>query len=679
MGQTSSYANVVNGQSSGVHGSLLSSSPALVLDDSCLIRRNLLNHAMGKVKEFSSIPNLYTILHDEGFSDIKLTYLGGLWVLIELDKLETKEALKNHNGMKSWFQAANNFDPFPNDNVVESEVEYASDNEGVPETVFGSYSSSLKQDNRDTEESQVLATRQKKVWIKELATSHELNFLAIQETKLSNVSHMDVKLMWGNSNYDYVCSDSLGNSGGILCIWDASIFKKDNLTISDNFIAIYGTWLPGKSKILFVIVYAPQPTSCKRILWDYLLTLVGRWNGETIIMGDFNEVRSINERCRSCFNPYSARLFDHFISNSGLVDVNLDGYAFTWSHPSASNMSKLHRFLISCANNFDPFPNDNVVESEDEYVSDNEGVPETVFGSYSSSLKQDNRDTKESQSKDPFEIYDLLNKKPDDKCIPSPSLSHPPGFTLEVSKKHADIATYHNATTYVSANVNAKVMNTSQEVPVESLSESVGKHIINNGGSVLGVMEDIIRVRQIMGYTMEGCAKDLEAIIGQQGDMNETKLSNVSHMDVKLMWGNSNYDYVCSDSLGNSGGILCIWEALIFKKDNLTISDNFIAIHGTWLPIRWDYLFDVLEAFGFGHTWCKWIQGILRYGRASILVNGSPSKEFSCHRGLKQGGNDNLVVNFVVNDNDLRQRKQLDERKIWLIDGGSTYFVCFDD
>nr|GFC63278.1 RNA-directed DNA polymerase, eukaryota [Tanacetum cinerariifolium] len=103
MGQTSSYANVVNGQSSGVHGSLLSSSPALVLDDSCLIRRNLLNHAMGKVKEFSSIPNLYTILHDEGFSDIKLTYLRGLWVLIELDKLETKEALKNHTGMKSWF------------------------------------------------------------------------------------------------------------------------------------------------------------------------------------------------------------------------------------------------------------------------------------------------------------------------------------------------------------------------------------------------------------------------------------------------------------------------------------------------------------------------------------------------------------------------------------------------
>nr|GEX96239.1 RNA-directed DNA polymerase, eukaryota, reverse transcriptase zinc-binding domain protein [Tanacetum cinerariifolium] len=53
--------------------------------------------------------------------------------------------------------------------------------------------------------------------------------------------------------------------------------------------------------------------------------------------------------------------------------------------------------------------------------------------------------------------------------------------------------------------------------------------------------------------------------------------------------------------------------------------------------VRWDYLLDVLEAFGFGHTWCKWIQGTLSSAKASILVNGSPSKEFSYHRGLKQG------------------------------------------
>ncbi|GJY87841.1 Toll/interleukin-1 receptor domain-containing protein [Tanacetum coccineum] len=96
---TGSYANVV----SGAQGPLISPSPALVLEDSCLVERDLSRHVMGKVKDFSSIPNLYTILIDEGFSGAKLTYMGGTWVMIEFDKVDTKELLMNHSGIKSWF------------------------------------------------------------------------------------------------------------------------------------------------------------------------------------------------------------------------------------------------------------------------------------------------------------------------------------------------------------------------------------------------------------------------------------------------------------------------------------------------------------------------------------------------------------------------------------------------
>ncbi|GJU32731.1 RNA-directed DNA polymerase, eukaryota [Tanacetum coccineum] len=68
-------------------------------------------------------------------------------------------------------------------------------------------------------------------------------------------------------------------------------------------------------------------------------------------------------------------------------------------------------------------------------------------------------------------------------------------------------------------------------------------------------------------------------------------------------------------------------QAMFFKVDFAKAYDS----------VRWDYLLDVLEAFGFGHNWCKWIKGTLYSARASVLINGSPSKEFSCHRGLKQG------------------------------------------
>ncbi|GJU01349.1 RNA-directed DNA polymerase, eukaryota [Tanacetum coccineum] len=68
-------------------------------------------------------------------------------------------------------------------------------------------------------------------------------------------------------------------------------------------------------------------------------------------------------------------------------------------------------------------------------------------------------------------------------------------------------------------------------------------------------------------------------------------------------------------------------QAMFFKVDFAKAYDS----------VRWDYLIDVLEAFGFGSVWCNWIRGILYSSKASILVNGSPTKEFSCYRGLKQG------------------------------------------
>ncbi|GKA12018.1 RNA-directed DNA polymerase, eukaryota [Tanacetum coccineum] len=158
---------------------------------------------------------------------------------------------------------------------------------------------------------------------------------------------MDVKFLWGNSNYQFVFSESVGNSGGILCVWEANVFHKDFVSVSDNFIALYGTWIPTKSKVLMIVIYAPQSPALKRVLWDYISSLISRWNGETVIMGDFNEVRSVDERLGSTFNHSSARVFNNFISSSGLVEVKMEGYSFTWSLSSGKKMSKLDRFLVS--------------------------------------------------------------------------------------------------------------------------------------------------------------------------------------------------------------------------------------------------------------------------------------------------------------------------------------------
>ncbi|GKB92738.1 RNA-directed DNA polymerase, eukaryota [Tanacetum coccineum] len=83
---------------------------------------------------------------------------------------------------------------------------------------------------------QGLGQRAKKDWIKELCTKNKVNFVSLQETKMETIELFNVKECWGNFAFEYKCGASVGNSGGILCIWDPSMFRNTMSTASDYFI-----------------------------------------------------------------------------------------------------------------------------------------------------------------------------------------------------------------------------------------------------------------------------------------------------------------------------------------------------------------------------------------------------------------------------------------------------------
>nr|GEW97773.1 RNA-directed DNA polymerase, eukaryota [Tanacetum cinerariifolium] len=100
--------------------------PALVLDETYANDVDLSRHVMGRAKDLNSIPNLKIILTKEGFGEIKLSYLGGLWVMIELKDMETKKDLLNHIGVKSWFHELLEATPdfVSNDRIVWVDIEW---------------------------------------------------------------------------------------------------------------------------------------------------------------------------------------------------------------------------------------------------------------------------------------------------------------------------------------------------------------------------------------------------------------------------------------------------------------------------------------------------------------------------------------------------------------------------
>nr|GEV23569.1 RNA-directed DNA polymerase, eukaryota, nucleotide-binding alpha-beta plait domain protein [Tanacetum cinerariifolium] len=77
--------------------------PALVLDETCIKEFDFGMSLMGRAKDVSAIPNLHCIISKEGFYNVKLSYLGGMWVLFEFDYLASKEKFLNHSGIGSWF------------------------------------------------------------------------------------------------------------------------------------------------------------------------------------------------------------------------------------------------------------------------------------------------------------------------------------------------------------------------------------------------------------------------------------------------------------------------------------------------------------------------------------------------------------------------------------------------
>nr|GEX45414.1 RNA-directed DNA polymerase, eukaryota [Tanacetum cinerariifolium] len=118
--------------------------------------------------------------------------------------------------------------------------------------------------------------------------------------------------------FDFATSSARGRSGGILCVWDKTLFHKKRTYFAEHCLCVEGTWLANNLNLLFISVYSPQELSLKRALWTYMTEIINRWHGEVIVMGDFNEVRYASER----------------------------SYSFTRSDKHASKMSKLDRLIL---------------------------------------------------------------------------------------------------------------------------------------------------------------------------------------------------------------------------------------------------------------------------------------------------------------------------------------------
>ncbi|PWA94690.1 cytochrome P450 [Artemisia annua] len=163
----------------------------------------------------------------------------------------------------------------------------------------------------------------------------------------TKVDQFRIKELWNNSPFCSAFKKSNGKSGGIIAIWDTSSFSSTDTIEGDCFLAIKGTWQSLETSCLMIIVYAPQSQAKKARLWSDLTNLILEHDNLTIVMGDFNEVRSSAERMGSVFDQNGALKFNEFIANTGLMDLPLGRKRFTRINKHGSKLSKLDRIMVS--------------------------------------------------------------------------------------------------------------------------------------------------------------------------------------------------------------------------------------------------------------------------------------------------------------------------------------------
>ncbi|XP_058205582.1 uncharacterized protein LOC131319373 [Rhododendron vialii] len=216
--------------------------------------------------------------------------------------------------------------------------------------------------------------------------------LLIQETKLESLERITVQKMWGNADFEFVCSNAMGTSGGLLCIWNRDFFKVDSVIVHRSFIQLQGvinTIFP----CVVVNVYALNEVVHRRLVWEELLNIKANSSIPWCVWGDFNEIQAVNERL-GCLRI--VRDFVDFQNNMELIDLPMLGRKFTWTNfQDHAIHSRLDRFLVS-------------IQWMENFKLIQRGLPRPIYDHCPRVLSKDGRDW----GPKPFKFMDIWLSNP---------------------------------------------------------------------------------------------------------------------------------------------------------------------------------------------------------------------------------------------------------------------------
>lgn len=141
-----------------------------------------------------------------------------------------------------------------------------------------------------------------------------------------------LRSLTGNTFFNWSSLRTRGSAGGILVGANANLFTLTPGELLDFSISVmlFNKVIGFAFKL--IAVYGSPYEEGKQAFIDELHKVMGSWQGPMMIGGDFNLVRSINDKNNGTVNFKWLDLFNYWVSKWGLIELELRIRKFTWTN-----------------------------------------------------------------------------------------------------------------------------------------------------------------------------------------------------------------------------------------------------------------------------------------------------------------------------------------------------------
>nr|GEZ57452.1 putative RNA-directed DNA polymerase, eukaryota, reverse transcriptase zinc-binding domain protein [Tanacetum cinerariifolium] len=393
-------------------------------------------------------------------------------------------------------------------------------------------------------------------------------------------------------------SDSVGNSGGILCVWDPNSFHRINTTISDYFIMIWGVWLKTGVNLLIVAVYAPHNLRDKHT-WSEVLG-----DDSNTIRSMMRKLKYLKVKIREWNNGNrnnTKRAIEKYKEELEALDATIDK-----GNGSDEIVNKMME-LINSMHHIDK------IQSMD--MAQKAKIKWSIEGDENSRFFHGVLNKKRSQ----LNIHDIMV---DGVWTENPN-----------TNKHEFLQHFRRRFDKTTSITIDQHMDLERDVFKEELKRAVWDYGTDKSPGPDGFTFGFYRHfwSTIKNYVFEAVKHFFT-----YGDIPKGCNSSFIDLIPKIPDANLVKDF---RPISLIGSIYKIIAKILANRLVGVLGDivNEVDFKKAYDSVRWDFLDDVLKKFGFVNKWCAWIQSFLRSLRGSIIINGSPTEEFQFFKGLKQG------------------------------------------